>query len=96
MSKVKIKVDPNYIFTYVVGNSLFEPIEKCIDSTRYEVYDVFIYDLKTKDYLNQGERYQKFYIEVAKLKKMAKEMSRKEIESLCREIAEIAPEYVEI
>ena len=96
MSKVKIKVDPNYIFTYVVGNSLFEPIEKCIDSTRYEVYDVFIYDLKTKDYLNQGERYQKFYIEVAKLKKMAKEMSRKEIESLCKEIAEIAPEYVEI
>jgi hypothetical protein len=96
MSKVKIKVDPNYIFTYVVGNSLFEPIEKCIDSTRYEVYDSFIYDLKTKDYLNQGEQYQKFYIEVAKLKKMAKEMSRKEIESLCREIAEIAPEYVEI
>ena len=96
MPKVKIKVDPNYIFTYVVGNSLFEPIEKCIDSTRYEVYDVFIYDLKTKDYLNQGERYQKFYIEVAKLKKMAKEMSRKEIESLCKEIAEIAPEYVEI
>ena len=96
MPKVKIKVDPNYIFTYVVGNSLFEPIEKCIDSTRYEVYDSFIYDLKTKDYLNQGERYQKFYIEVAKLKKMAKEMSQKEIESLCKEIAEIAPEYVEI
>ena len=96
MTEVKIKVDPNYIFTYVVGNSMFEPIEKCIDSTRYEVYDVFIYDLKTKDYLNQGEQYQKFYIEVAKLKKMAKEMSRKEIESLCREIAEIAPEYVEI
>ncbi len=96
MTDVKIKVDPNYIFTYVVGNSMFEPIEKCIDSTRYEVYDSFIYDLKTKDYLNQGEQYQKFYIEVAKLKKMAKEMSRKEIESLCREIAEIAPEYVEI
>jgi|TARA_B110000305_G_C19271812_1_gene554854 hypothetical protein len=96
MTEVKIKVDPNYIFTYVVGNSMFEPIEKCIDSTRYEVYDSFIYDLKTKDYLNQGEQYQKFYIEVAKLKKMAKEMSRKEIESLCREIAEIAPEYVEI
>ena len=96
MTEVKIKVDPNYIFTYVVGNSMYEPIEKCIDSTRYEVYDSFIYDLKTKDYLNQGEQYQKFYIEVAKLKKMAKEMSRKEIESLCREIAEIAPEYVEI
>jgi len=96
MTEVKIKVDPNYIFTYVVGNSMFEPIEKCIDSTRYEVYDSFIYDLKTKDYLNQGEQYQKFYIEVAKLKKMAKEMSRKEIESLCKEIAEIAPEYVEI
>ena len=84
MTEVKIKVDPNYIFTYVVGNSMFEPIEKCIDSTRYEVYDSFIYDLKTKDYLNQGEQYQKFYIEVAKLKKMAKEMSQKEIESLCR------------
>ena len=96
MTDVKIKVDPNYMFTYVVGNSMYEPIEKCIDSTRYEVYDSFIYDLKTKDYLNQGEQYQKFYIEVAKLKKMAKEMSRKEIESLCREIAEIAPEYVEI
>jgi len=96
MSEVKIKVDPNDIFVYVVGNSMFEPIEKCIDFTRYEVYDSFILDLKTQDYLNQGEQYQKFYTEVAKLKKMAKEMSQKEIQSLCAEIAEIAPEYVEI
>jgi len=96
MSEVKIKVDPNYIFTYVVGNSMFDPIEKCIDATRYEAYDSFIYDLKTKDYLNQGKQYQKFHIEVAKLKKIAKDMSLKEIESLCEEIAEIAPEYVEI
>ncbi|MDB4352953.1 hypothetical protein OAA60_05940 [Porticoccaceae bacterium] len=96
MSKVKIKVDPNYIFSYVVGNSLFEPIEKCIDSTRYEVYDAFIYDLKTKSYLDQGVEYQNFYWEVVKLKKLAKKMSSREIQSLCEEIAEIAPEYVEI
>ena len=55
MSKVNIEVDPNYIFSYVVGNSLFEPIEKCIDSTRYEVYDAFIYDLKTQNYLDQSK-----------------------------------------
>ncbi len=96
MSKVNIEVDPNYIFSYVVGNSLFEPIEKCIDSTRYEVYDAFIYDLKTQNYLDQNEEYQKFYWEVVKLKRLAREMSSREIKSLCEEIAEIAPKYVEI
>ena len=96
MSKVNIEVDPNYIFSYVVGNSLFEPIEKCIDSTRYEVYDAFIYDLKTQNYLDQGEEYQNFYWEVVRLKGLAREMSSREIKSLCEEIAEIAPKYVEI
>ncbi len=96
MSKVNIEVDPNYIFSYVVGNSLFEPIEKCIDSTRYEVYDAFIYDLKTQNYLDQNEEYQKFYWEVVKLKRLAREMSFREINSLCEEIAEIAPKYLEI
>lgn len=96
MAKVNIEVDPNYIFSYVVGNSLFEPIEKCIDSTRYEVYDAFIYDLKTQNYLDQSDEYQKFYWEVIKLKRLAREMSFREINSLCEEIAEIAPKYVEI
>ena len=45
MNKVNIKVNSHDIFNFVVGNSVFDPIERCIDPTRYEVFDNFVYIL---------------------------------------------------
>ena len=53
MNKVNIKVNSHDIFNFVVGNSVFDPIERCIDPTRYEVFDGFVYDSKTKEKMNK-------------------------------------------
>ena len=44
MERVTIQVSRYDIFDYVVGNSTFDPIEKCINPIRYEVFDTFIFD----------------------------------------------------
>jgi|TARA_B100001094_G_C18033189_1_gene721193 hypothetical protein len=94
MDKINIKVNSNDIFNFVVGNSVFDPIEKCIDPTRYEVFDSFLYDSDTKENIVQSHEYQKFCWEVTKLKQLTEKMERREIERVCEEIAEIAPTYV--
>jgi len=94
MEKVNIRVSRHDIFNYVVGHSVFDPIEKCIDPTRYEVLDGFIYDCKTKQKITQSHEYQRFCWEVSKLKQFTEKMNRREIESVCEEIEEIAPTYV--
>ncbi len=94
MKKVNIKVNSNDIFNFVVGNSVFDPIERCIDPTRYEVFDGFVYDNKTKESITQSHEYQKFCWEVMKLKQLSRKMERREIESVCQEISDIAPTYV--
>tara|TARA_Y100001937_G_scaffold44802_1_gene62973 strand:- start:1842 stop:2141 length:300 start_codon:yes stop_codon:yes gene_type:complete len=94
MKKIGIKVKSYDIFNFVVGNSVFDPIEKCIDPTRYEVFDGFVYDSKTKENIVQSHEYQRFCWEVTKLKQLSRKMERKEIESVCEEICEIAPEYI--
>jgi hypothetical protein len=60
VTKHRIKVKKEDIFLYVVGNSLFDPIERCIGSDRYEVFDTFIYDNETGRKYNQDEIYGKF------------------------------------
>ena len=57
MQKVKIKVSRYDIFDYVVGNSTFDPIEKCIDPLRYEVFDTFIFDSKERKNIDQDEEF---------------------------------------
>ncbi len=94
MNKFDIKVSSNDIFNWVVGNSVFDPIERCVDPTRYEAFDVFIYDSKTKVNILQTEEYQKFNSEVTKLKKLSRKMDKREVKSVCEEICEIAPQYV--
>jgi len=96
MQKVKIKVSRYDIFDYVVGNSIFDPIEKCIDPTKYEVYDTFIYDVKSKKDLIQGDKYCRFEKEMALLKKNARSMQPNEIDRLCEELEEIAPESLNV
>ena len=41
VQKVKIKINKYDIFDYAVGQTTFDPIEKCIDPMRYEVFDTF-------------------------------------------------------
>tara|TARA_R110002020_G_scaffold10894_3_gene41441 strand:- start:2696 stop:3007 length:312 start_codon:yes stop_codon:yes gene_type:complete len=96
MQKVKIKVSRYDIFDYVVGNSIFDPIEKCIDPTKYEVYDTFIYDVEGKKDLIQGDKYCRFEKEMAFLKKNARSMQPNEIDRLCEELEEIAPESLNV
>ena len=96
MQEQKILINKFDIFNYVVGNSHYDPIEKCIDPTRYEVYDYFIYDNKERKRFNQKQDYVIFCNEVTKLKKNAPAMSQREIESLCEELAEIAPTKIEL
>jgi len=94
MNKFDIKVNSNDIFNWVVGSSVFDPIERCVDPTRYETFDAFIYDSKTKTNILQAEEYQKFNLEVIKLKRLSRKMNKREIQSVCEEICEIAPQYV--
>jgi hypothetical protein len=89
-----IKVDRNEIFNFVVGNSIFDPIEKCIDPTRYEVFDTFIYDNETDRKYVQGPIYNRFCWEVSKLKNLSEKMESPEISRLCEELEEIAPKLV--
>tara|TARA_A100000172_G_C3020002_1_gene102791 strand:+ start:53 stop:343 length:291 start_codon:yes stop_codon:yes gene_type:complete len=91
MEKVKIKVSRYDIFDYVVGNSTFDPIEKCIDPIRYEVFDTFIFDSKLKCNINQDEQFRDFGAQVSKLRSKARKMERGEIDRLCEELEEIAP-----
>ena len=94
MKDTPIKVDRNEIFNFVVGNSIFDPIEKCIDPTRYEVFDTFIYDNETDRKYTQGPIYNRFCWEVTKLKNLSENMTGAEIIRICEELEEIAPKLV--
>lgn len=91
MEKVKIKVSRYDIFDYVVGNSTFDPIEKCIDPIRYEVFDTFIFDNKGRCNIDQDEQFRDFGEQVSKLRTRARKMQRDEIDRICEELEEIAP-----
>jgi|TARA_R100001224_G_scaffold113520_1_gene99186 hypothetical protein len=94
MKDTPIKVDRNEIFNFVVGNSIFDPIEKCIDPTRYEVFDTFIYDNETDRKYAQGPIYNRFCWEVTKLKNLSENMTGAEIIRICEELEEIAPKLI--
>jgi len=91
-----ISVDRNDIFHYVVGTSFYDPIEKCIDSTFYEVFDEFVYNNQTKEVIQQEEDYKNFCKQVSLLKTKAKEMKYEEIIRLCEELEEIAPKIIKL
>ena len=96
MKDTPIKVDRNEIFNFVVGNSIFDPIEKCIDPTRYEVFDTFIYDNETDRKYDQGPIYNRFCWEVTKLKNLSENMTGAEIIRICEELEEIAPKLISL
>jgi hypothetical protein len=96
MQKVKIKVSRYDIFDYVTSRSTFDPIEKCIDPLRYEVFDTFIYDSKEKKNITQDEKFCKFEWELTKLRNNARHMQPDEIDRICEELEEIAPDSLDL
>ena len=96
MNSHKIKISVNDIFDYVVGNSNYDPIERCIDPTRFEVFDVAIYDNKNKQSLDQDDKFKYFFSEVSKLRSISKEMDPREIQSICNELEQIAPTEINL
>ena len=96
MQKVKIKVSRYDIFDYVTSRSTFDPIEKCIDPIRYEVFDTFIYDSKEKKNITQDDKFCKFEWEVTKLRNCARHMMPDEIDRICEELEEIAPDSLDL
>ena len=96
MQQIEIKVSRYDIFDYVTSRSTFDPIEKCIDPIRYEVFDTFIYDSEEKKNILQGEKFCKFEWEVSKLRNNAQHMLPDEIYRVCEELAEIAPKSLDV
>lgn len=91
-----IKVSRDDIFNYVVGNSSYDPIEKCIDSKYYEVFDEFIYNNKTKETIEQDEDFIIFSKQVSLLRSKSAKMKGGEILRVCEELEEIAPKYIKL
>ena len=89
-----IKVNRDDIFKWVVSQSCFDPVEKCIDTTVYETFGDHIRNVRTNEYIEQEDDYARFYREMFKLKRLSPDMSGAEIERLCEELEEIAPTVV--
>jgi hypothetical protein len=96
MQKTKIKVSRYDIFDYVIGISNFDPIEKCIDPIRYEVFETFIFYNEKKEDLPQGKAFRKFEQELIKLKTFSRKMDNSEIDRISIELEEIAPIFVDL
>jgi hypothetical protein len=96
MNNYSIQVSANDIFNYVVGNSGYDPIERCIDPSRFIVSESEIFDSLTQKSHAQDEAFFFFYSELKKLRSLAKEMDLKEILSICYELEQIAPDKIHI
>lgn len=91
-----IKVNRDDIFNFVVKNSNYDPIERCIDCKSYEVFDEFIYNNKTKETIEQGQDFVAFSTQVSRLRFNSKKMNIDEILRICEELEEIAPKYIKL
>ena len=91
-----IKVNQNDIFNFVIGKDGYDPIEKCIDCSIYEVFNQFIYNNQTKETIDQEEDYGVFCEQVSNLKSKTKNMQYEEILRICEELEEIAPKYIKL
>lgn len=87
---MKISVDYNDIFRYVVGMTSKDPIEVQIDfENRYEVFDESIYDYKSKSLISQPETFLIFSKAVSNLRKRSSSMNRQDIIDECLRLSKL-------
>lgn len=85
---MKIIVDANDIFRYVVGNTTVDPIEALIDfENQYEVFEEIIYDHRGKRFLPQPETFKIFSKAISQLRANSSSMKREDILNQCSELA---------
>jgi hypothetical protein len=100
----EIKVDKKNILNFVIGEDHDHPLERSLDSIdgkdhRYETFETFIYDSRSKQKQTQNDDYVFFYKEVVGLRTLVQDeakISGGEILRMCEELAEIAPTSVEL
>lgn len=90
------KIQSEDIFRYVVGNTLYCPIEQQIDPSVFEVYETCIYNGNTKQFIAQNKEFVNFQEHLSTLKEKAPNMSGVEIQKVSNSIASIAPVTIKI
>ena len=101
---MRIKVDKKDILNFVIGEDHDHPLERSLDSIdgkdhRYETFETFIYDSRSKQKQTQDADYVFFYKEVVGLRTLVQEgakISGGETLRLCEELVEIAPTTVKL
>jgi hypothetical protein len=83
-----VKIDPNDIFRYVVGNTTVDPIEAQINK-RYEVFDEFLYDHESKTRIAQSKDFVDFSKKISDLRKMSASLARQFIVDRCEELSKV-------
>lgn len=87
---MKIKINSNDVFRYVVGNTSKDPIESCIDfNNRYEVMDFGIFDHITKEILVQNSSFVDFCQAVSNLRNRSSQLSTEEIFLHCKNLSSV-------
>lgn len=85
---MKISIDENDLFRYVVGNTVIDPIEAQVDfENRYEVFDFVIYDHHRKRFIEQPETFKIFSQQVSKLRSVSKSMDTSFILEECSRLS---------
>lgn len=91
---MKIRINPNDAFRYIVGNTSKDPIESCIDfDNRYEVMDFGIFDHAKKTLIEQGKSFKEFSSAVSSLREhhgsFDSDTLISKCECLCKDLVEI-------
>lgn len=92
---MEIYISENDIFDFVVGNTLIDPIERCIGS-RYEVIGEFIYDYDDRKFFYQNDLFQNFSRNVLELKNKSFRLTRSEIQENCKELVKNSPKFINL
>jgi hypothetical protein len=96
MNGRSIKVNSKDIFDYIIGRSNYDPIERQVDPTRYEVHPDSIYDKFLKKSFEQDECFSIFYKKVKELRFISKEIETKEVRNISVELEQLAPTLINL
>jgi hypothetical protein len=90
------KITRDDILRYVLRNTNFCPIEQQIDPLYFEVFEECILNSHTKEIIDQDQEFVFFQKELSKLRRLAPNMKKSEILSLCEELESFAPKTIKV